>query len=134
MRLTLVLSLLAAGATPALAADAKPNILLAIADDWGYPHAGCYGDPVVKTPTFDRVAKEGVLFTHAFVSSPSCTPSRSALMTGQYHWRLEEAANLHSTLQTKYRSYSEILQTRATSSGTAARRGGRGASTSADAR
>ncbi|MCE9531168.1 MAG: sulfatase [Planctomycetes bacterium] len=93
---------------PAISAD-KPNIFFAIADDWGYPHAGVYGDPVVKTPTFDRMAREGVLFNHAYVSSPSCTPSRSALMTGQYHWRLEEAANLHSTLQTKFRSYSEIL-------------------------
>jgi arylsulfatase A-like enzyme len=92
------------------AQDNRPNIFLAIADDWGYPYAGAYGDPVVKTPTFDRMAKEGALVRHAFVSSPSCTPSRGALMTGQYHWRLEENANLHSTLQTKFRTYPEILQ------------------------
>src|SRR4051795_5850676 len=87
---------------PATAAEEKvrPNIFLAIADDWGWPHAGAYGDPVVKTPTFDRTAREGVLFANAFVSSPSCTPSRAALLTGQYHWRLEESANLWSTLQT----------------------------------
>ena len=42
-----------------------PNILFAIADDWGWPHAGIYGDPVVQTPTFDRLASEGVLFNHA---------------------------------------------------------------------
>jgi N-sulfoglucosamine sulfohydrolase len=93
-----------------LAADARPNIFLAIADDWGFPHAGAYGDPVVKTETFDRIAKEGVLFTNAFVSSPSCTPSRGALLTGRYHWSLEEGANLWSTLPTKYRSYPEILK------------------------
>ena len=54
--------------------DKRPNILFAIADDWGWPHAGSYGDPVVKTPTFDRLAREGVLFRHAYISSPSCTP------------------------------------------------------------
>src|SRR4051794_32812899 len=80
------------GVAVARAAD-RPNVFLAIADDWGYPHAGAYGDPVVKTPTFDGLVREGVLFARAFVSSPSCTPSRSALMTGQYHWRLKEAAN-----------------------------------------
>ncbi|MGE4631640.1 MAG: sulfatase-like hydrolase/transferase, partial [Planctomycetota bacterium] len=75
----------------------RPNILFAIADDWGWPHASAYGDPVVQTPNFDRLAAEGVLFRRAFVSSPSCTPSRAALLTGQYHWRLEESANLWST-------------------------------------
>ncbi len=75
-----------------------PNILFAIADDWGWPHAGIYGDPVVKTPAFDRLAKEGILFNHAYISSPSCTPSRNAILTGQYHWRLGPGANLWSTL------------------------------------
>lgn len=93
------------------AADqARPNIFFAIADDWGFPHSSVYGDPVVKTPTFDRLAREGVLFANAFVSSPSCTPSRGALMTGQFHWRLEENANLWSTLQSKFRTYPEMLQ------------------------
>ena len=87
----------------------RPNILFAMADDWGWPHAGVYGDPVVKTPTFDRIAKEGVLFNHAFVSSPSCTPSRGALLTGQWHWRLEENANLWSTLQAKFQTYPQML-------------------------
>lgn len=96
----------------ALAADedARPNILFAFADDWGWPHAGAYGDPVVKTPAFDRVAREGVLFTNAFVSSPSCTASRSAVLTGQWHWRLEESANLHSTLNAKFPVYSDLLE------------------------
>jgi N-sulfoglucosamine sulfohydrolase len=76
----------------------KPNILFAIADDWGWPHAGVYGDPVCRTPAFDRVAGEGILFNHAYISSPSCTPSRNAILTGQYHWRLGPGANLWSTL------------------------------------
>ena len=54
----------------------QPNILFAIADDWSWPHASAYGDPVVNTPAFDRIAREGILFEHAYVSAPSCTPSR----------------------------------------------------------
>lgn len=87
-----------------------PNILLAIADDWGFPDAGAYGNGVVKTPTFDRLAREGVLFTHAFVSSPSCTPSRGALLTGQHFWRLGHGANLWSTLPANLPTYTDLLE------------------------
>jgi arylsulfatase A-like enzyme len=90
--------------------DERPNILFAIADDWGWPHAGAYGDPVVQTPVFDRVAREGVRFEHAYVSSPSCTPSRAAILTGQWHWRLEESANLWSTLRKEYPVYPDLLE------------------------
>jgi arylsulfatase A-like enzyme len=82
---------------------------VAIADDWGWPHAGAYGDAAIKTPHFDRVAREGALFKNAFVASPSCTPSRAALLTGQWHWRLEESANLWSTLQKKFPVYPDLL-------------------------
>lgn len=88
----------------------RPNILFAIADDWGWPHAGSYGDPVVSTPTFDRLAREGIQFNHAYVSSPSCTPSRAAILTGQWHWRLEESANLWSTLNSKFPVYPDLLE------------------------
>lgn len=87
-----------------------PNILFCIADDWGWPHAGSYGDHVVKTPTFDRLATEGVLFENAFVSSPSCTPSRNAILTGQFHWRLGEGANLWSTLDVSHPVYPLLLE------------------------
>ncbi len=89
--------------------SAKPNILFAFADDWGWPHAGAYEDPVVKTPTFDRLAKEGALFHHAYVSSPSCTPSRGSVLTGQYHWRLEGAGNLWSVFPDKFDTYPELI-------------------------
>jgi arylsulfatase A-like enzyme len=88
----------------------QPNIIFAIADDWGWPHAGVYGDPVVQTPAFDRVAREGVLFNHAYISSPSCTPSRNAILTGQYHWRLGTGANLWSTLDTAIPVYPLLLE------------------------
>src|ERR671924_1865181 len=71
----------------------QPNILLAVADDWSFPHAGIYGDRTVSTPSFDRIAREGARFTHAFVASPSCTPSRAALLTGRAVHRLEEGGN-----------------------------------------
>jgi len=80
------------------ASKKRPNILFCLADDWSWPHASIAGDKVVKTPTFDRVARQGVLFENAFVSAPSCTPSRGAILTGQWHWRLEEGGNLHGTL------------------------------------
>src|SRR5215469_14863973 len=63
-----------AHATGAEPADNRPNILFALADDWAWPHAGVYGDKVVQTPTFDRVAASGMLFSHCFTTCPSCTP------------------------------------------------------------
>lgn len=98
------------GSADHLTAAEPPNILFAMADDWGYPHAGVYGDPVVKTPTFDRIAREGVLFNQAYVSSPSCTPSRGAILTGQWHWRLDAGANLWSVFPDKFATYPEILE------------------------
>lgn len=87
-----------------------PNILLAIADDWSWPHAGAYGDPAARTPTFDRIAREGVLFTRAYTMAPTCTASRGTLLTGQASHRLEEGANLWSRLFAKFRCYPEILE------------------------
>jgi arylsulfatase A-like enzyme len=91
-------------------ADKRPNVLFALADDWAWPHAGVYGDKVVQTPTFDRVAKEGVLFSHAFSVTPSCTASRAAILTGQTSHRLEESGNLWSTLQKKFECYPDLLE------------------------
>lgn len=88
----------------------QPNILLAIADDWSWPHAGAYGDPTVKTPAFDRIAREGVLFTRAFAAAPSCTPSRAALLTGRYPHQLEEGGTLHGFLPEKFPVYSDLLE------------------------
>ena len=94
----------------AACADERPNILFCIADDWGWPHAGVYGDPVVKTPAFDRLAREGVLFENAFVTAPSCTASRNSLLTGQWHWRLGQGANLWSTLHPRHPVFPLLLK------------------------
>jgi len=93
------------------AADARqPNILFCISDDQSYAHTGAHGDPVVQTPAFDRIAREGLRFTHAFCDAPTCGPSRSAILTGQPIWRLEEAGNIHSTLPAKFATYTERLK------------------------
>jgi len=92
------------------AAKERPNILFCLADDWSWPHSSIAGDKVVKTPTFDQVAHEGVLFNNAFVTAPSCTPSRGAILTGQWHWRLEEGGNLWSTLPAKFAVYPDLLE------------------------
>ena len=91
-------------------AESRPNILFCISDDQSWNHAGAAGDPVVKTPAFDRVATNGVLFTRAFCDAPTCGPSRSAILTGQSIWRLEEAGNIHSTLPSKFATYTDMLE------------------------
>lgn len=88
----------------------RPNIVFAIADDWSWPHAGVYGDKTVKTPAFDRVAREGLLFSSAFCAAPTCTASRAAVLTGQDPHRLEESANLWSLLQAKIPVYPDVLE------------------------
>lgn len=87
----------------------RPNILVLIGDDWSWPHASVLGDPAVATPTFDQLAKEGVLFHHAFVSTPSCTPSRFAIASGQHHWRLQDGASLGGSLPANTPVYPELL-------------------------
>ncbi|MEL6686175.1 MAG: sulfatase-like hydrolase/transferase [Pseudomonadota bacterium] len=61
-----------------------PNIILIVADDLGWADVSTYGLDRVPTPNIDRIAEQGVAFTHGYVSSPACAPSRAALMTGQY--------------------------------------------------
>ncbi|MFO0906306.1 MAG: sulfatase-like hydrolase/transferase [Pirellulales bacterium] len=86
-------------------APVRPNILFVFADDWGRyasAYAGVDGagtvNDVVRTPNFDRVAREGVLFRKAFVSAPSCTPCRSAIVSGQHFWRTGRASILQGAV------------------------------------
>ena len=105
-------AVVAGAAAPAQRPSAlrRPNIVVAIADDWSFGHAGIYGDAAVRTPVFDRIAKEGALFTHAFTASPSCTPSRAALLTGQAIHRLDDSGNLWSTLPRTHAVYPDLLE------------------------
>ena len=87
----------------------RPNILFAIADDASYSTFGAYGCDWVKTPAFDRVAKQGVLFTNAFTPNAKCAPSRSCILTGRNSWQLEEAGNHMAYFPAKFKSFPEVL-------------------------
>lgn len=87
-----------------------PNILIAIADDHSYPHAGVYGFPEIQTPGFDYIAQNGVLFHNAFVAAPQCSPSRAAILTGKNIWELEEAGTHASNFPSKFKVFTEVLE------------------------
>jgi arylsulfatase A-like enzyme len=67
-----------------------PNVVVVLADDFGWGDLGCYGGTIAPTPRLDRMAAEGVRFTQAYVASPICSPSRCGLITGQWpaRWRI----------------------------------------------
>ncbi|MHB0958353.1 MAG: sulfatase family protein [Pirellulaceae bacterium] len=108
MRLSWLLYLILSVVGPARTAfptEPRPNILFLFADDWGR-YASIYAETegqegindVVRTPHFDQIAKAGVLFRHAYVNAPSCTPCRSALLSGQYFWRTGRGAILQGAV------------------------------------
>src|SRR5438874_3015898 len=85
LRLFFGLWFLTLGAGPTVAAE-KPNILFLLPDDQGYGDLSCHGNPVLKTPNLDRLHEEGVRFTDFYVS-PTCSPTRAALLTGRHEFR-----------------------------------------------
>ena len=92
-----------------LFAAERPNILFAISDDQSYPHASAYGGKSVFTPAFDRVAREGVLFTNAITASPGCSPSRASILTGRYTWQNEHAGTHASLFSSKFATYPRLF-------------------------
>ncbi|MEW6302442.1 MAG: sulfatase, partial [Verrucomicrobiota bacterium] len=100
------------GSESAQGADStkRPNILFIIFDDWGWQHAGAYGCTWVKTPNFDRVAREGVLFKNAFTSNPKCSPCRASILTGRNTWQLEEAVCHGGLFPSKFAVYPDLLE------------------------
>ena len=66
----------------------KPNIIFVLADDLGWAELGCYGNTFNETPNLDKLAKQGVRFTHAYAAAPVCSPYRAALLTGQHPARV----------------------------------------------
>jgi len=106
--LTLIVITTCAG--PVMAdAPKQPNILFCIADDASFPHMGAYGCKWVKTPGFDRVAREGLLFTKAYTPNAKCSPSRSCVLTGRNSWQLESAANHVPYFPADYKTICEAL-------------------------
>ncbi len=86
MRSFVFAALLAGAAAPA----GPPNIVVVLADDFGWGDASCYGGTVAATPGLDRMAREGVRFTQFYTASPICSPSRCGIITGQFpaRWRI----------------------------------------------
>src|SRR6516162_3459662 len=73
-------------AAAAAALPGRPNIILVMTDDQGYGELACHGNPILKTPNLDRLYRESVRFTDFHVS-PTCSPTRSALMTGRHEFK-----------------------------------------------
>lgn len=86
-----------------------PNILIAIGDDISYPHMSAYGCRWVKTPGFDMVARNGILFQNAYTPNAKSSPSRACFLTGRNSWQLEEAANHVPYFPPKFTTFVESL-------------------------
>src|SRR5438045_2128783 len=67
------------------ATKTRPNIVFVFTDDQRWDALGCMGHPFFKSPNIDRIANEGAKFTNYFVTNPLCSPSRAAMLTGQYN-------------------------------------------------
>lgn len=97
-------------ATPA-ASSGRPNILFIIFDDWGgSTHSSIAGNTWIKTPHFDRVAREGILFKNAFTSNPKCSPCRASILTGRNTWQLREAVSHGGYFPAGFEVYPDLLE------------------------
>jgi len=77
----------------------RPNLLFILADDLGWADLGCFGSPHIRTPNLDRLAADGIRFTHAYAASPWCSPTRISLYTGRHSGRL--TCGLEEPLRTR---------------------------------
>ena len=100
----------AVGAASCARKQARPNILFVIADDQSWRHAGAYGARHIATPAFDRIAREGVLFRNSFSACPSCTPSRSAVLSGRHIWQVKQAGVLYGSMPPDVPLYPHLLE------------------------
>jgi N-sulfoglucosamine sulfohydrolase len=87
----------------------RPNILIAVGSDISFPHMGAYGTTWVKTPVFDRIAKNGILFMNAYTPTSKSSPSIASFLTGRNSWQLEEACNYNPFFPSKFKSLIEVL-------------------------
>lgn len=87
----------------------KPNFLLVMTDDQSWLHNSFSGYPAIRTPNFDQLAREGVYFENAYASAPSCTASRSAILSGQHFWRTGSGAQLWGRYPSTLISYQRLL-------------------------
>ncbi|MFM7182514.1 MAG: sulfatase [Verrucomicrobiales bacterium] len=97
-----------AAACAANAAD-RPNVLFIITDDWGFGDAGAYGSKWITTPSFDKIAGQGLRFDNAYTPNAKCAPSRAAILTGRNPWQLKEAGNHAGFFPLEFKVYPEVL-------------------------
>jgi uncharacterized sulfatase len=90
--------------------EERPSFLFIISDDQSWIHTSKAGYPLISTPNFDEIANMGIYFERAFSVAPSCTPSRSAILTGEEFWQLESGALLLSDYPTEKVSYQNVLE------------------------
>ncbi|MDD4872258.1 MAG: sulfatase [Kiritimatiellae bacterium] len=124
---TLVLGTAAITITPCdlqavdgLSGAKRPNIILVLSDDHGFPHVGCYGNPDIKTPNLDKFASQGMRFDRAYVMCPQCVPSRATIMTGRSPVRIA-MTRFSAPLPMDVRTYPEVLRTNGYFTGVAGR-------------
>jgi len=94
---------------PAPAASNRPNIVMYLSDDHGVDFVGCYGNPVVRTPNIDALAREGMKFNRMFAPSPTCSPSRASMFTGLWPQRNGTMGN-HTDCTPGIRSLPDYLR------------------------
>ncbi|NLD64828.1 MAG: sulfatase [Bacteroidales bacterium] len=90
--------------------DNRPNVLLCIFDDASYQHMGAYGCTYSRTPAFDRVASDGLLFMKAYTPKSLSAPSRAVILTGRYPWQLEQASSQFSFFPSQHKTFTEALR------------------------
>ena len=103
------MAVLCTGPVQAVPVKHRPNILFIVFDDWSRAHAGAYGCDWVKTPNFDRLAREGVLFQNAFTSNPKCAPSRASMLTVRNSCQLKEGVSHWGIFPSGFETYPELL-------------------------
>lgn len=111
MKRYLILSgvLIALTFEPLRAQEKPPNVIIFIADDVGWNDLGCYGNASVSTPHIDRIAKEGIRFTHAYLTTSSCSPSRTSIISGRYPHNTG-SAELHTPLPPEVPVFPELMK------------------------
>jgi N-sulfoglucosamine sulfohydrolase len=91
------------------AATSRPNIVFIIADDIGWDDLGCYGHPLVHSPNIDRMAQSGIKFENFYLTTSSCSPSRTSIITGRYPHNTG-AAELHTPLPEEMVAFPQLLK------------------------
>ncbi len=95
---------------PTLRGEERPNFVFIISDDIGFDDLGCYGSIDSRTPHLDALAEEGLLFTNAYLTASSCSPSRSSIITGRYPHNNGDAAELHRAISWHIPSFPGVLR------------------------